>query len=324
VPFASSILFTSTRENEPSPNYGGVMCQLQAADATLMTPNGLFCTRNAMGTDTGSGTIVVHYSIVTFASGVTVQRGMANTGFTNPSTISLSTVNTSESFVLLNGVAVGGSAWGNNEFVRARLVDANTLDVRTSVAGTRVSWQVVQMSGASVQRGTVTMATNATSVSAPVSTTPTGTFVLASYTTTNSSGIAAGALSVASSMGDASTVLFQRSLGGTPVDISYEVVSWPFNTRTGTVNFAAGQSALNVSVSGIAGNTSVAITGSQAILGQATGSTTYNGGSIDLVGEAAVTLSTSSGSISVARASSQASANIPWTVLDFAHNCNGL
>lgn len=323
LPFASSILFTSTRENEPSPNYGGVMCQLQDADATAMTPAGLFCYRNAMGTDTGSGTIVVHYSIVTFSSGVTVQRGQANTGFNNPSTITLSAVNPSQSFVLLNGIAVGGSGWGNNEFVRANLVNGTTLDVRTNVAGTRVSWQVVEMSGASVQRGTVSMASGATSASATVNATPTGTFVLGSYTTANSSGIAAGALSVATSMGNSSTVLFQRSRTGTPIDISYEVVSWPFATVNGAANFASGQTAINVSVPGINGTTAVGITGSQAILGQSTGSTTYNGSQIDLVGEAAVTLATTTNALLLRRATSNASASIPWTVLDFAHNCNG-
>lgn len=323
VPFGSSILFTSTRENEPSPNYGGVMCQLQDADATAMTPAGLYCYRNAMGTDTGSGTIVVHYSIVTFSSGVTVQRGQANTGFNNPSTITLSAVNPSQSFVLLNGIAVGGSAWGNNEFVRANLVNGTTLDVRTNVAGTRVSWQVVEMSGASVQRGTVSMGSGATSASATVNATPTGTFVLGSYTTGNSSGIAAGALAVATSMGNSSTVLFQRSRTGTPIDISYEVVSWPFATTSGASNFSTGQSAINVTVPGINGTTAVAITGSQAILGQSTGSTTYNGSQSDLVGEAAVTLSTTSNALLLRRSTSQASASIPWTVLDFAHNCNG-
>lgn len=329
VPLEQSILFTSVRENEPSPVYGSVMCRLHPAETVTIAgqpvdlPAGITCTRNTAGTDTGSGQITVRYTVATFTSGVSVQRGVANTGITNPTTVTLSPVNASESFVLLGGVVNNGTGWGNNEFVRAEL-SSSSLELRTAVAGTRVAWQVVSMSGASVQRGSTTLSSTETSRAVAIATAPSGSLVLASYTTDNSSALAA-TLMLQARLADPTTVSFSRQASGSNLSVSWEVVSLPFATYSGTATFTSGQSTASVPVSGsnFTSDASVALASTQSLFGPSSGSTSYVGSAGDLVGEAAFTLAAGTSSIEIQRATSQAGAVLPWTVIDFAHDCNG-
>src|SRR5262249_8732429 len=116
----TSALFTSVAESEPSPAYGGVAC-----DLTVM---GVTCRKYLPGTDSGSGTVNIHYVVATFSSGVTVQRGVADTNTANPTTVTLSpAVDPASSFVLIGGEFGGGTGWGNNEFVRAQLMSGTSL-----------------------------------------------------------------------------------------------------------------------------------------------------------------------------------------------------
>ena len=325
VPLDRSILFMSMRANEPSPRHGGVICQLH--DAIVNGPAaGITCSKNNVGTDFASsnGTITVRWSVATFTSGVTVQRGLASTSTANPSTVTLASVNPAESFVVLGGMYNGGTGWGNNEFVRASLVNATTLDIRTNSIGTDVPWQVVSMIGANVQRGTASLASGDTVATVAIPTAPSGTVPLASYTTDNASGIAAAALMLQTSLSDANTLEFRRSAGGSALDVSWEVVSLPFATISGTASFAAGVASQSSPISGHSAAASVAITSSQAINGQSSGSTTYAGADLDIVGEAQATLAVTSNSVSLQRAASQASAEIPWSVIDFSRDCTGL
>lgn len=324
VPFTSSILFTSTSEAEPSPQYGAVRCYLHDVDTANNLPAGVTCRRVAAGTDNPSstGSVTVHYSIVTFTSGVTVQSGIASTATANDVQVALSpAVDPASSFVLLNGVLSSGGGWGNNDFARGQLTSGSTLDIRNAVAGETVSWQVVTMLGATVQRGTASFATGDVEQDVTVSSVPSGTILLDSYTSDNASSVAAGQLMLQGRFSSATTIELKRSLAGTNLDVSWEAVSLPFATRVGTAAFAVGETTSTTAVSGISPTSSVTIASSQSVLGQGTGSTTYNGSLLDLVGEASASLTVGSGSVTATRSSSQATATIPWTVIDFSKNC---
>jgi hypothetical protein len=321
-----SILFSNSRAREASPFVGAVMCWLHDADADTGVAAGLSCRRYSTGTDspaTSTGEIQVHWSVVTFTSGVTVQRGVVNTFTTNPLTVALTTIDPAKSFVLLGGQWNSGSGWGSNEFVRAQITSATALQVDTAAIGTNIAYQVVSVDGASVQRGTASLSSGQTVASATITTAPSGSLVLASYTTDNASGISAGALMVQSDLATPTSVQFSRYLGGSNINLAYEVVSLPFATYHGTSTFGTGVSARNESVPGIDPSTAVALASSQAIMGQAVGSTSYAGAQGDLVGEGAFTLNVGADSVSVQRASSDATATVPWTVVDFALDCAG-
>lgn len=317
VALDSSILFTSVSENEPSPGFGGVACDLTTA--------GVVCHKYLAGTDSASstGSVTIHWTVVTFSSGVSVQRGTSNTNAANPTTVALSPVDPASTFILMGGEFGGGTGWGNNEFMRGQLIDGSTLDIRNAIAGSTISWQVVTMVGASVQRGTTSFASTDLEQVATIGTAPSGSLPLASYTTANQTGIAAAALMMQTSLTDATTLDFSRSLGGTALDVSWEVVSLPYATTNATASFAAGSLTSTQSVTGILPASAVGIANSQGVLGQAGGSTTYNGTDIDLLGEGAASVVVSNGSVTLTRGTAQSSATIPWTVIDFAHNCAG-
>jgi hypothetical protein len=318
VPLTSSILFVSMGEAEPSPQYGAVRCQLLAAGVT--------CQRGNAGTDNpqSTGAIAIHWTVATFTSGVSVQSGIANTG-TNPAIITLSpAVDPASSFVLLTGVLSGGTGWGNNEFAMAQLQSGTSLQISNAVAGETVSYQVVTMTGASVQRGTLAFGSSDVEKTAITTSLPTGALLLTSYTTDNQSGIAASAMMLQSSIANANTLDFKRSQGGSNLNVAWEAVNLPYATHYGVSSFGVGSTSASSAVAGISAASAVAITSSQALLGQGTGSTTYNGALLDLVGEASATLSVGSGTVSLSRATSQASATIPWTVIDFSKNCAGM
>ncbi len=282
---------------------------------------GITCRRNELSTDTSgsSGTVAIKWSVVTFTSGVSVQRGVARTYPTNPDLVALTAIDPASSFVVLNGVYTNGTGWGNNEFSRARIVNAQTLEVAHNVSGGDVSWQVVSMLGASVQRGTTTLASGTTTQNVPITEVPSGSVLLASYTSDNPSGIAASALMLDGSLQGANSLLFQRGTGGATLEVAWEIVSTPFATRHGSTSLAVGVASRTESVPSITAASSVAISSMQSILGQSGGWTTF--ATTDLVGEAAATMTTGTDSIVIERASTSGSAHIAWTVLDFARTC---
>jgi hypothetical protein len=317
-----SILFMSVRERETSPQHGAVFCELHPADVTNNIDAGIRCRRNFAGTDTSgsSGALSIHWTVVTFTSGVTVQRGIAITAPTNPTTATLTAIDPNSSFVVLDGMLANGTGWGGNEFTRARIVDATTLEVAHSVSGATVSWQVVSMAGASVQRGSTTIGTAATTQSVAIASAPLGSMILSSYTSDNATTSPASALMLQATF-SGNSILFERGAGGTNLDVAYEVVSLPFSTRLGTTRLEPGVGTAAATVTGISPTSSVAIGSMQSILGQSGGWTTF--ASTDLVGEAAATMTTATDSVLIQRASTTARASIPWTVIDFSRDCAG-
>jgi hypothetical protein len=320
VAMERSVLFVTLNEREPSPEFGGVLCELKPANTANHTLAGVECSRTLTGTDTGLGVIHVHWTVATFATGVSVQRGEAQTYVANPSLITLSpTVDITKSFVLLGGISNGGSGWGNNEFARARLVDSQTLNISTAVLGTSVAWQVVTVDGATVQRGTTAFATADTQHLVTVTASP-QPLLLASYTTDNPNGIAAATLMLQASSADTQLTL-QRDSSGSALDVSWELVTLPFASRQFTTSFVSGETTKTVAVPQLPAAFSAAFATSQAVLGNSSGATNYAGADLDVPGEAAATLSLATdNNVTFTRAANEATADISWTAIDFSRN----
>ena len=316
-----SVLFTSMSEIEASPAFGAVNCNL------LLT--GIDCKRTSPGTDvaTSTGVVTIHWTVATFTSGVAVQRGVADTNVTNPSDAVLApAIDPTKSFVVLNGVIGGGSGWGNNEFTHARIVDGTTLEIAHNAPGAKVSWQVVTMDGASVQRGTAAFVTNVLTQTATL-TTPVsaGALLLSTYTTDNPSSFAAGSLMLQAGLASSTQVKFDRILPGVALDVAWEVASLPVLTKQVTTDFAAGEGTKTTSLAGITATSTVGVATNQAVLGSSNGSTAYAGADTDLLGEAAATFSVADGAVTVRRASTQSTASITWTIIDFSRDrCTGM
>lgn len=318
-PLDKSILFFSVRENESSPRYGAVECELVAANTTAATPAGLRCRHESFGSDNLPATnIFVHWTVATFDAGVTVQRGVTDTSTTNPLTATLSpAVDPGSSFVIVGGTMAGGGGWGNNDFSRVTLTSGSVLTIEQAAAGSVVPWQVVTMAGARVQRGTSSLTTVETTKSIPVANVAPDSFVLATYTMDNPSSITAGSLMLQATLTPSGFEL-KRDLGGAAVQVGYEIVSLPFPARQFTTDFAAAETSKSQAVPGLSAK-SVAFSTSQGTLGQSSGRTAYaDAVELDRLGEAAFTLTATAGMVKVERSASTSTASVTWNVIDLA------
>ncbi|HLL21680.1 MAG TPA: hypothetical protein VK427_06100 [Kofleriaceae bacterium] len=322
-PLDRSILFYSVRENEPSPRFGAITCELVPADTVAATPAGLSCRHESMGTDSVPPVpVTIHWQVVTFNLGVRVQRGLADTSIVNPQTVTLTAVDPAKSFVVLGGALSGGSGWGNNDFTIAQLKSGTSLEIRHNAPGSFVPWQVVEMDGAVVRRGTSSLTTAETMKTVPLTGVPGGSIVLATHTNDNPQALAASAMMLQATLNNGSLVL-KRAMAGTAMEIAYEVITMPFVARQFTTDFAAGEKTKMQAIADLPAR-AVAFSTVQAIAGQSTGSTSYADlTTLDLVGEAAATLTVSAGGVSVQRETAASAASITWNVVDFGDDaCN--
>jgi len=118
-------------------------------------------------TSLAEATNVVRWYVVEFKGGVYVERGTATFGTSdttpNPAVPALtgsggSGFDLTKSFVLISERMNSTSTTVDEQWtVRARLTTATNLELTRNVSGTAttVAWQVIQMEGASVQRGTL-------------------------------------------------------------------------------------------------------------------------------------------------------------------------
>lgn len=308
VPLDRSVLFTSLREAEPSPVYGVTACELKAA--------GVACSRPLAGTDyAGStGEITVRYSVVVFASGVTVQRGSALT--TPP--FAINTVPLASSFVLLGGSDINtGNSYGTDEYARAELM-ASAVDVRDfDVTAAAYRWQVVTLAGATVERGTQLLPAGAVMTAQGLKSATAGSFPLVSYTGDSNVGFGAATGALLARI-DGESIVLEREQGTMPLDASWEVITLPFASTRGETTFVVGQRQATVSVPGLRGGTSVALASSQALFGPSGGKTNYAGPEGDLVAESSVTLTAVDDNIILERATADSDSVFDWVAIDFA------
>ncbi|MBD3395916.1 MAG: hypothetical protein GF418_09860 [Chitinivibrionales bacterium] len=113
--------------------------------------------------DSPAEIVKIRWQVFEFSSGVSVERGIVDFAGTNPdSTVTISSVDTDKSFVLAS-LARDGSTYGTDDFLRANLTGTTTLqlDRYAGAGGDEVDsayWEVVEFTGATVQRLTGTMA----------------------------------------------------------------------------------------------------------------------------------------------------------------------
>lgn len=308
-----TILFLSMRQNEPSPLYGATRCELTGDQ----TSTAIACTRPAAGTDSvdSTGEIHVRWAAVTFSTGVTVQRGTT----TASGELEVGPVSPAESFVLVGGNPRTGNAWGTDEFVRAYLVDERTLSVRSISETASIGWQLVELTGARVQRGLVMFAD--ADVQRTVTFSPidrASTILLTSHLADTTNTPAARTTMIDARFVDDETLALQRVSAEIELFVAWEVISLPFATENHVVTLAPGVTSVIVPTTGLTGASSVALATNQALLGQATGSTTDPPPTNDLIGEAAVTLTPTDSGVLVERATSTATATIGFGVIDFS------
>ena len=160
-----SFLVFNMRNNQAAPPNGLVMGQIIGGGATL----------DFRRTGT-SGSVTIEWYVAEFSSGVNVQRGQINPFIPPlPIDVNLGTpVDLASSFPLIS-YRSGGSSYDANEWLRAELTNPTTLrlDARNGGPNNEVQWQVIQFTGASVQSGSLSLASGTSSVTATTRTIPT-------------------------------------------------------------------------------------------------------------------------------------------------------
>lgn len=178
----------------------------------------------------GSGNTTLRYYVVEFSSGAFVQRGSATLDSATTSTdLTLSTaVDLDRSFVIVySRSGVSGNNKDERRTILASLTDPTTLKLERSEGGADVAveWQVVQLDGANVQSGKLTIGSGLATGIAPISPIDTSSSLLFFNSKADSATNGVEAEYLPHGVINSSTAItFKRGSSNNSVDISYYVI----------------------------------------------------------------------------------------------------
>jgi len=314
VPLARTLLITTMREAEPSPAYGNTACALVAA--------GVQCQRLMSGTDyaMSTGAITVHWTAVTFASGVNVQRGLTTINGVNQVTID--PVDLASSFVILGGAYMNtGVSWGTDEYIQGRLTDDHTIELTNLLGISAVSWQVITVAGASVQSGDFALTDADTTQQIPIAAVDLEhAFPLISYTYDSDVGPLGVRVGMASPyIGAPDMLQIARAGTGAPLAGTWQVITVPYLVHAGAASVIGGMTSYTFGLP-LDPNTTVAFGTLMSVLGPSGGQGYLSTASpvADMVGEATFTMTTGAGGLTIERGTALSDAAVTFATLDFA------
>ncbi|MGE3843690.1 MAG: Ig-like domain-containing protein, partial [Vicinamibacterales bacterium] len=181
-----------------------------------------------------TGAVSITWSVVEYASGVTVQRGTSTTmGAATTNDVTITSVTTTKAFPLISW-SIDGVVHGANDYPKAKLTSSTNLQVATTVEGgsnQTVSWQVVEFSyGATVQSGDLSFATTDSSKTATVTSVNTAKSWLV-FTHTSDDGTSAniGQKLVRGVVTNATTLTFDRANTGQAMDLTWYLIEFSDN-----------------------------------------------------------------------------------------------
>ncbi len=247
-----SVLFFNLREQSLDPGSGQVRGQLTS------TTNIAFNRANDDNQANSQTAVTIQWYVVEFKGGVFVQRGTLNT--TNTSTVTLSTpVVLTKSFVLHScSVLTANVTYDTNDYFRARLINSTTLEIvhNSAAAGDLMpcDWQVVEYSGASVQRGigsflSTDLSSGAIAIT-PVD--PAKSFVQVTWRATSAPATPQTGPDFlrAQLTGGGTSVTIDRAVSGITIDYAWEVVSFTDGTtvQSGNLSFTSAQTSLTAAI----------------------------------------------------------------------------
>jgi len=220
VDLSKSFLVFSVRHNVASPAGGHISGQLTSSTNIDFL---------RVGTNTD---VTVEWTVVQFASGVTVQRGSELLDVTTKNA-TLTSTDLARSFPIISH-RIGGTTVSDDDFARARLTSTTNLEL--SAYGPRpdsvVEWQVVEYTDAAVQSGDVSFAAGDSTKSVTgLSTFATDkAWLIYSYksalgTTTN-----IGQKLVRGLVTGTTSVQFDRSQTGQAIDLTWHLVEFQDDT----------------------------------------------------------------------------------------------
>lgn len=277
---------------------------------------------------TGAGArppIIIEWSVVEYACGVTVQRGSGTGNATSAVDFAIADVDPASSFVLGGSVAdPTNGQFGGDDVQIAELVGTDTVRFRTAGDSLDVdrlfSFQLVEFDNAGdvaveVVTGTVPIGstTETFTLAQPVATD--ATMIIGSFASSNTATPVAQRLTRARLVGG-STVEVQRVATGRPIEVSLQVVQFLDGTTVqhGVVDLLPAQTSATVPINPV--DLARSTVGSTVLVGGAN-----SGGSTDhvpteLASEALVTASFSdAATVAIERTPSASTSSFAWQVV---------
>lgn len=272
-----------------------------------------------------TATITIHWDVIEYACGVSVQRGA--TALTGTSTdVAITPVNAlAAAFATYSKTpGAGTGTWSGNDPAVVELTTTSNLQIRVDVldGSDVVWWQVVEFTDATtvrVQKGTTSLTAGATSTTATISSVVTGhAFVLAS-TRNNSPSTDVGSGLVRARLTNATTVTFDRSASAYDVtEIAWQVVELKegSSVQHGSSTLSAGTASTVEVISAVNLSRASAFASVQIGPGQSAGRSSYTAD--DVIGVASFTMTISSvTNLTVTRANTAGAADVGWFVVSW-------
>ncbi|MGH2573077.1 MAG: hypothetical protein ACRDGU_06310 [Actinomycetota bacterium] len=272
-------------------------------------------------------TIDIRWYVVEYACGVSVQRGQVTQTATTIDIPITPVGAVGRAFVTWSKTPVNiDTNWSQDDPVIMELTSTSNLQLRVDSANAShvIWWQVVEFTipgDISVQQGTTSLlgAALSTPVTLPTPVDVGRTFVLVNYRTAGT-GPDVGARMLRAELTDSTTITIDRSVSGTPDDITeihWQAIELNEGSRVqrGSATLAAGAATASIAIQPIAVGRSAAFASVQSGGGQNTGRSPYVAD--DVVGVGAVTASLTSTQLTLDRTSTAAATDIGWFVVEW-------
>ena len=212
-----------------------------------------------------TGAVTIKWSVVEYASGVTVQRGTTASLTSTTNSIPIASVNTAKAFPIIS-YSQDGTTHAGNDFYKAKLTSSTNLDVSVAVAGTAiVSWQVVEFTNATVQSGDVSFLTTDASKTATVTSVNTSkSWLVFTHTSDDGTTTNIGQKLVRGQMTNATTLTFDRVSTGQAINLTWYLVEFTDNhvVQKGSQAFTTSETQKDVTIASVATANSFAVGGS--------------------------------------------------------------
>ncbi|HAV61913.1 MAG TPA: hypothetical protein DCY13_06070, partial [Verrucomicrobiales bacterium] len=222
-----------------------------------------------------SGTAVsISWSVVEYASGVTVQRGTTNSWSTTSTGVTLAGIATNRSVPIITA-SVPGNIHSEDDFIRARFTSATNLELTRigSNSAATVDWQVIEFANATVQAGDLSFLAGDASKTATITSVNTNKSWLL-YTFRSPDGTIAniGQKLLRGLITSSTNLTFDRSNTGQALDLAWHLVEFTDATtvRHGTEPFGAAELQRDVTIASVNTDKSFAIGGKYGRGGRST------------------------------------------------------
>ena len=238
----SFLVFSTTADDADS---GSAHVRGQLTDSTTVTFN----------RDTTGPAVSISWTVVEYASGVSVQRGTFTGAASTTENITISSIDTAKSFPIVS-LQAAGTIFGEDDFIKAKLTTSTNLELAmpSFPSTVYVEWQVVEFTHAVVQTGDVAFASGEGSKTDTLTSVDTSkAWLTYTHDSTNGTTTNIGQKLVRGMVTNATTVTFDRDDTGQPINLTWYLVEFTDGTSVQHASeaFTTGETQRNLTITAV-------------------------------------------------------------------------